>query len=248
MDPGQVLSAVADRPAEAELKGGCHFAENTAPRSQYHAGAQQADAGALALRFAGNLFPAGAQLMGKLIVRWLFFGHHHLAEVAIVADGRPADQHGGRGVAGVDQAHQPLREIPAAMAQALFLLGRPAFISDGFTRQIDDGINVIEVVMALEIAPQGDARIETGAGGIRMSRGDRDAMPELQQSGYQMSANQAGTTSKQDLHTTSLTWLATPAHGHGHRVGIAQRMKFINLHFSICDPVMFACDIQHILS
>ena len=73
-------------------------------------------------------------------------------------------------------------------------------------------------------------------------------MPELQQSGYQMSANQAGTTSKQDLHTTSLTWLATPAHGHGHRVGIAQRMKFINLHFSICDPVMFACDIQHILS
>ncbi len=41
--------------------------------------------------------PAGAQLMGKLIVRWLFFGHHHLAEVAIVADGRPADQHGGRG-------------------------------------------------------------------------------------------------------------------------------------------------------
>ncbi len=54
-----------------------------------------------------------------------------------------------------DQAHQPLREIPAAMAQALFLLGRPAFISDGFTRQIDDGINVIEVVMALEIAPTG---------------------------------------------------------------------------------------------
>jgi hypothetical protein len=33
---------------------------------------------------------------------------------------------------------------------------------------------------------------------IRMSGGDRDAMPKLQQSGYQMSANQAGTTSKQD--------------------------------------------------
>lgn len=102
--------------------------------------------------------------------------------------------------------------------------------------------------MALEIAPQRDARIETGAGGIRMSGGDRDAMPKLQQSGYQMSANQAGTTSKQDLHTTSLTWLAPPAHGHGYRVGIAQRVKFIDLHFSICDPVMFACDIQHILS
>lgn len=125
----------------------------------------------------------------------------------------------------MDQAHQPLREIPAAMAQALFLLGRPAFISDGFTRQIDDGINIIEVVMALEIAPQGDARIETGAGGIRMSRGDRDAMPELQQSGYQMSANQAGTTSKQDSYhlpdmvSDASSWSWTPSrHSAAHEV------------------------------
>ncbi len=106
MDPGQVLSAIADRPAEAELKGGCHFAENTAPRgARYHAGAQRADAGALALRFAGNLLPAGAR---SLWVNSLCGGSSSVTttspEVAIVADGRPADQHTeGRGVAGVDQ-------------------------------------------------------------------------------------------------------------------------------------------------
>ncbi|VFT72320.1 Uncharacterised protein [Klebsiella aerogenes] len=114
----------------------------------------------------------------------------------------------------MDQAHQPLSEIPAAMAQALFLLGRPAFISYGLTCQINNGINIIEVVMAFEIAPQRDARIEAGAGAIRVPRGNRDAMPQLQQPGYQMSANQAGATRKQDLHTTSLTSLSPPAHGH----------------------------------
>ncbi len=64
MDPGQVLSAVADRPAEAELKGGCHFAENTAPRSQYHAGAQQADAGALAFALRRQFAPSGRTAYG----------------------------------------------------------------------------------------------------------------------------------------------------------------------------------------
>ena len=70
MDPGQVLSAVADRPAELSLKAGVILMRIPPPRSQYHAGACR-QTRVLALRFAGNLFSAGAQLMGKLIVRWI---------------------------------------------------------------------------------------------------------------------------------------------------------------------------------
>jgi hypothetical protein len=55
------------------------------------------------------------------------------------------------------------------VAQTLFLLRRPAFIGDGLAGQIDDGINAIEVVM-LEIAPQGDARIEAAFGLFRAAR------------------------------------------------------------------------------
>ncbi len=126
------------------------------------------------------------------------------------------------GVAGVDQAHQPLREIPAAMAQALLLLGRPAFISDGFTRQIDDGINVIEVVMALKSRH----RVTRGSRRARAVSGCRVETVTLCPSSSNLGIRCRPirpVPPVQDLHTTSLTWLATPAHGHGHRVGIAQR-------------------------
>ena len=87
VDPGQILSAAADRAAEAKLKGGRHFGQNAASRRQHHPGTQQAYAGAIALRFAGNLLPAGAKLVGKLIMRRLFFGDDNFAEIAIIAGG-----------------------------------------------------------------------------------------------------------------------------------------------------------------
>jgi hypothetical protein len=48
------------------------------------------------------------------------------------------------------------------VTQALLLLRRPAFVGDRFACEIDDGINIIEVMMSFEAAPQGDAGIQPG--------------------------------------------------------------------------------------
>ncbi len=64
MDPGQVLSAIADRPAEAELKGGCHFAENTAPRSQYHARCAAGRRGCARFALRRQFAPSGRTAYG----------------------------------------------------------------------------------------------------------------------------------------------------------------------------------------
>ena len=170
MDPRQILPSATDRAAEAKFKSWRHFGQNAAARRQHHAGTQQADAGAIALRFTGDLLPAGAKLMGKLVMRRLFFGNHDFTEVAIVTGGGTAYQHRGRRIAGVEELDQLLRDIPAAVAETLFLLRRPALIGDRLTGQINDGINAVEVRLMLEIAPQGDARIEAafGLSGLRV--------------------------------------------------------------------------------
>ena len=51
-------------------------------------------------------------------------------------------------------------DIPTAVAEALLLLRRPAFIGDGFACQIDDGIKTVKIHLMLKSAPQSDARIE----------------------------------------------------------------------------------------
>ncbi|MNH41368.1 hypothetical protein D3C79_1028570 [compost metagenome] len=77
MDPRQILAAGPHGAAEPQLKYRQHLRQNTAFGCQHHAGAQQAHAGVIALRATGDLLPAGAQLMGKLVVRRLLFGYHH---------------------------------------------------------------------------------------------------------------------------------------------------------------------------
>ncbi len=84
MDPRQILTAIADRPAETQLKDRQHLPQNPAFRCQHYAGAQQANAGAIALRAAGNLFPAGAQFVGELIMWRLFFGDNDFAEITVL--------------------------------------------------------------------------------------------------------------------------------------------------------------------
>jgi hypothetical protein len=56
------------------------------------------------------------------------------------------------------------------VAETLFLLRRPALIGDRLACQINDGINAVEVRLMLEIAPQGDARIEAAFGLFRAAR------------------------------------------------------------------------------
>jgi hypothetical protein len=88
VDPRQILPSATDRAAEAKPRPASFWPESR-PRRQHHAGTQQADAGAIALRFAGDLLPAGAKLVGKLVVRRLFFGHHDFTEVAIKPAAEP---------------------------------------------------------------------------------------------------------------------------------------------------------------
>ncbi len=63
------------------------------PFGENDAGTQQAHAGIIALGSTGNTFPLGAELMGKLVVRRLFFGHDHLTEIAVIAYRRTGNQY-----------------------------------------------------------------------------------------------------------------------------------------------------------
>ncbi len=91
------------------------------------------------------------------------------SRIAVKPTAEPLISTAGR-IAGVEQIHQLLSDIPAAVTQALLLLCRPAFVGDRFARQIDDGINIIEVMMAFETAPQGDAGIQPGLRFFRAAR------------------------------------------------------------------------------
>ncbi len=155
MDPGQILSSAADRAAEAEAEHGQHFRQHAAFRGKDHAGAQQADAGLVAQRAAGNLLPASAELMGKLIVRRLLFGHDYLTEIAVVARCRSGDQHRGRRSASLDQIHQLLGDLPAAVAQARFLRLAPAFVGNRLARQINYRVDVVEIVAIVKSFAEG---------------------------------------------------------------------------------------------
>ncbi|CCJ85346.1 hypothetical protein BN133_1723 [Cronobacter dublinensis 582] len=160
MDPGEILAAIADRAAQPEAKQRQQFRHHAAIGRQHRAGAQQADAGALALRAFGNLFPAGAELMGEFTVRGLVLGHHHLAEIAVIAHRRAGEKHRRRFAARCHQRHQLLGYLPAALAQALFLRRRPALVGDGLARQVDDRVEGVEIAEVIQPRCQRHGSVE----------------------------------------------------------------------------------------
>ncbi|CNU70282.1 Uncharacterised protein [Salmonella enterica subsp. enterica serovar Bovismorbificans] len=102
VNPGQILPTITHRTAESEAKRRNHFPQNPALRRQDNAGTQQADAGLVALRTTGNLFPAGAKLMRKFVVRRLIFSDDNVAQIAVIARGGAGYQHRGRRSAGMN--------------------------------------------------------------------------------------------------------------------------------------------------
>ncbi|MNP49298.1 hypothetical protein D3C76_1434750 [compost metagenome] len=83
------------------------------------------------------------------------------------------------------------------------MLFRPAFIGDGFPRQIDYGVKAVEILMLGEPFPDIDAGAECLTRFLGTARHHRQLMAQRLQAGDQMPANQAGTAGYQDLHTTS---------------------------------------------
>ncbi|MNE55795.1 hypothetical protein D3C80_1506530 [compost metagenome] len=101
---------------------------------------------------------------------------------------------------------QFLRDVPAAIAQTLFLLLRPALIGNGFTGEIDDSIEAVEILMLSQPFPDANIIAEHLARFIRAARDDGDVMFQRLQTWNKMATNQASTACHQNLHATS--WLA----------------------------------------
>ncbi|MMZ69268.1 hypothetical protein D1872_320760 [compost metagenome] len=69
-----------------------------------------------------------------------------------------------------------LRDVPSTIAQTLFLLFRPALIGNGFTGEIDDSIEAVEILMFRQSFPDANIIAEHLARLIRAARDDGDIM------------------------------------------------------------------------
>lgn len=101
VNPGQILPTITHRTAESEAKRRNHFPK-IPPCGADNAGTQQADAGLVALRTTGNLFPAGAKFMRKFVVRRFVFSDDNVTQIAVIARGGAGYQHRGRRCAGMN--------------------------------------------------------------------------------------------------------------------------------------------------
>lgn len=101
VNPARYCRPLPTGPPSPRRNGGTIFPES-ALRRRDNAGTQQADAGLVALRTTGNLFPAGAKFMRKFVVRRLIFSDDNIAQIAVIARGGAGYQHRGRRSAGMN--------------------------------------------------------------------------------------------------------------------------------------------------
>ena len=154
----------------------------------------------LAAGLAGQGFPLLTELMGEFVVRGLaLLVQRRIALAAIPADGGGVDQHPGRGVGELDEIDQLLGQQPAAVAELLLAPLAPAAGGDGFSRQVDDRIHVVEVVEPVQGIDQLDVVAEQIVGAAALA-GQHQHLVRHLEVGHQAATDKARPARDQYFH------------------------------------------------
>ena len=114
VDPGHVLTAAGERPAGAELEHRQELLQEAAAGIEQEAGAEDGNPEPRSFRDPCGVLPLDDELREPAVPGLGLLVDHRLAVVAVVADGRLADQHARRHRGAV--VHEVLGRAQAAVA------------------------------------------------------------------------------------------------------------------------------------
>src|SRR5438067_2342181 len=203
MNPRKVLTAAADRPAEAETERRQHLRERAAVGPEHHTGAERRDADARRLGRARRLLPAPAEAREKVVARRRGFGEPLVAAIAVPADGAAGDEHARPRGRRSDGADEIPRDADAARLEHTPPLGGPPSADDRLAREVHDRLGAHDrggkrlrpcCAHELDIAAEHLARARLGA----HPRDDRVAIEA--QPRNQRAADEAGAARDENTH------------------------------------------------
>ena len=143
MDPGHVLAAAGERPADAEPERGEDGAEEAIVGVEDVAGADDDEPDAGRLDLAGRLFPLAHDLGVVALSRIRGLVDDRVAAVPVEPDRRLVGEDRGLLLETGDRADQVVGGGPAALQDSLFGLLGPALV-DLLADQIDDRVDTVE--------------------------------------------------------------------------------------------------------
>ncbi len=161
VDPAHHLRPRAHGAAETEAVGGQHPGQGAPFHAEHQADAQDADPGLGRTGLQGQLLPLLTEAVGELVVGGLaLLVQRGVVLAPIPADGGGIEQQFGGRAGELDEIDQLLGQQPAAVAQQLLAGVVPAPGGDGFTRQVDDDVHVVEMIQPVQTVEQGDVVAE----------------------------------------------------------------------------------------
>ncbi len=144
MDPGEVLVAAGDRPADAELERGHQLTEQAALAVEHLAAADDHQAHALGVDLVCRLLPGDDHVgVEALAAGAVGLGDDVVTAVAVVADGGLADEDARLALQAGDRADQVVGAGAAGLEDLLLRLRAPALV-DLLAEQVDDAVDPLE--------------------------------------------------------------------------------------------------------